>query len=114
MREKLLYAASKAQRAGRALSAKASAVLRRSAAGVSPRLAFREALAAYEPEPYAGSLVLLRAATMPLASQAPPDLGWGGLVERVEVETIPGYFTTPISEPGARVLAEKLSRRLES
>jgi hypothetical protein len=35
-------------------------------------------------------------------------------VEQVEVETIPGYFTTPISEPGARILAEKLSRRLRS
>jgi thioesterase domain-containing protein len=112
MRDRLAYAASKAQRAGRALSAKASAVLRGSAAGVSPRLAFRQALAAYDPEPYAGSILLLRAARMPLASQAPPDLGWGGLVEHVEVEKIPGYFTTPISEPGARILAEKLSQRL--
>lgn len=112
MRERLAYAASKAQRAGRALRAKASAVLRRSAAGVPPQLAFREALAAYEPEPYAGSIVLLRAATMPLASQAPPDLGWGRLAERVQVETISGYFTTPISEPGVRVLADRLSRQL--
>lgn len=118
MRDRLAYAASKAQRAGRALLGKVSAgarlrrVLGRSAAKLSPRLVFREALAAYDPKPYGGSLVVLRASTMPLGSQAPPDLGWGGLVERVEVETIPGYFTTPISEPGARILAERLSRRL--
>jgi thioesterase domain-containing protein len=114
MRERLAYAASKARRAGGALLGKASAIVDRSAAKVSPRVAFREALAAYRPEPYDGSLFVLRAAAMPLGSQAPRDLGWGGLVEQVEVEEIPGYFTTPISEPGARILAEKLSRRLGS
>jgi thioesterase domain-containing protein len=114
MRERVAYAASKARRAGRALGAKASAVLRRSAAGVSPQLVFREAAAAYTPEPYGGSLVVLRAAAMPLGSRAPRDLGWGGLVEQVEVETIPGYFTTPISEPGVRVLAERVARQLQS
>ncbi len=113
-RAKLAYAASKAQRARRALLGKVSAVVRRSAVTVSPQLAFGEALAAYDPEPYAGSMVLLRAARMPLGSQAPPDLGWAGLVQDMQVETIPGYFTTPISEPEVRVLAEKLSRRLGS
>jgi thioesterase domain-containing protein len=114
MREKFAYAASKAHRAGSASLDKMSAIVDRSAAKLSPRLAFREALAAYDPQPYGGSIVVLRAAAMPFGSQAPPDLGWGGLVERVEVETIPGYFTTPISEPGVRILAEKLSRRLHS
>jgi thioesterase domain-containing protein len=113
-RERLAYAASKARRAGVALLGKATAVVDRSAAKISPRAAFRQALAGYGPEPYGGSLVVLRAAAMPLGSRAPRDLGWGGLVEQVEVETIPGYFTTPISEPGARILAERLSRRLGS
>jgi oxalate---CoA ligase len=112
MREKLAYAASKAQRARRALTAKASRVLDPTAASVSPQLAFREALAAYDAAPYAGSMVLLRAARMPLGIHASPDLGWAGLVANLEVETIPGYFTTPISEPGVRVLADRLSAHL--
>jgi thioesterase domain-containing protein len=114
MSEKLAYVASKARRAGRALIGKVSAVVDRSTAKISSRAAFREALAGYHPEPYGGPIVVLRAATMPLASQTPPDLGWGRLAEQVEIETIPGYFTTPISEPGVRVLADRLSRRLRS
>jgi thioesterase domain-containing protein len=115
MRAKLAYAASKTQRAHTALSARASGVLRRSAAGASPQLAFREALAAYEPEPYAGSMVLFRAARLPLGIHAaPPDLGWGGLVRDIEIETVPGYFTTPISEPTVRMLAAGLSRHMDA
>ena len=112
MREKLAYAASKAQRARRALRAKSYRVLGRTAASVSPQLAFREALATYDAAPYAGSMVLFRAARMPLGIHASPDLGWAGLVADLEVETIPGYFTTPISEPGVRVLADRLSAHL--
>jgi len=112
MRAKLTYAASKAGRAREALVAKASAVMHRSATIVSPQLAFREALAAYNPAPYAGSVVLFRAARLPLGIQASPDLGWGSLVENLKIETVPGYFTTPISEPGVRILAEGLARHL--
>jgi thioesterase domain-containing protein len=115
MRAKLAYAASKAQRARTALSARVSGVLRRSTASASPQLAFREALAAYEPAPYAGSMVLFRAATLPLGiDAAPPDLGWGGLVGDIRIETVPGYFTTPISEPGVRMLAAGLSRHMDA
>ena len=109
---KLAYARSKAERARRALMAKASKTLRRSAASVSPQLAFNEALATYTPEPYRGFVVLFRAARLPLSIEAPPDLGWGELIEGIEVETVPGYFTTPISEPGVGILADGLSRRL--
>lgn len=112
MRDRLAYAESKARRASRALSRRAAAVVRGSDADISPQLVFRQALAAYDPKPYAGSMVVLRAAAMPLASQAPRDLGWGALVAQVQVETIPGYFTTPISEPGARILAQRLAGRL--
>jgi thioesterase domain-containing protein len=114
MDAKLAYAKSKARRARKALIAKASGVLRRSAATASPKLAFREALAAYNPRPYAGSAVLFRAARLPLGIQASPDLGWGGLVEDLEVETVPGYFATPMSEPGVRILADRFSRHLVS
>ncbi len=110
--EKLAYTAAKAGRARKALIRKARVVVRRSTAQASPQLVFREALAAYEPQPYAGSMVLFRAASMPLGSQAPADLGWRGLVREMQIETLPGYFTTPISEPGVRVLADKLSQHL--
>jgi thioesterase domain-containing protein len=112
MRAKPAYAAAKAGRARAALSARAAAVLRRSAVSVSPQLAFREAFAAYDPEPYPGSMVLFRAARMPLGVPIPADLGWAGLVADMEVEMVPGYYTTPISEPGVRTLADGLSRRL--
>jgi thioesterase domain-containing protein len=110
--DRLTYAASKARRARRAIVAKASATLAREAAEGSPQRAFREALAAYRPEPYAGPAVLFRASRMPLGVRAPADLGWGELTTAIEVETLPGYFTTPISEPGVRALARGLTRRL--
>ncbi len=110
MRAKFAYVIAKAQRAGRALRAKLSARRRRATGARSPQLAFREALAAYEPAPYAGSVVLFRAARMPLGSQAAPDMGWAALVQDVDVETIPGYFTTPISEPEVRTIADRLAR----
>jgi thioesterase domain-containing protein len=112
MADKLAYAAAKAARAHTALTSKVSGRLHRTDAAVSPRVAFREALAAYDPEPYAGSMVLFRAARLPLGIEAAPDMGWGGLVQDIEVETVPGYFTTPISEPGVRILADGISRHI--
>jgi thioesterase domain-containing protein len=114
MADKLAYAVAKAARARTALTAKVSGRLRRTGAAVSPRQAFREALAAYDPKPYAGPMVLLRAATMPFGIEAAPDMGWGGLVQDIAVETIPGYFTTPISEPGVRILAARLARHVDA
>jgi thioesterase domain-containing protein len=78
----------------------------------SPQLAFRNAFAAYTPTPYPGPIVVFRAARMPLGARVAPDMGWRGLAHSVEIETIPGYFTTPISEPGVRVLAARLSAHL--
>jgi thioesterase domain-containing protein len=112
MADKLVYATSKVARARTALTARVSALLSRSAAAVSPQLAFREALTAYDPRPYPGSMVLFRAARMPFGIQAPPEVGWAGLVADIEVETVPGYFTTLISEPGVRILADRLSAHL--
>ncbi len=112
--DKLAYAAAKAARARTALTAKVSGRLHRTDAVVSPQLVFREALAAYDPEPYAGSVALFRAARLPLGIESAPDMGWGVLVRDIEVETIPGYFTTPISEPGVRILAEGLARHVKA
>lgn len=98
------YVAAKAERARAAAARKGS--------GAPARLAFRDAFDAYAPAPYPGSVVVFRAARMPFGAAVAPDLGWGGLVDRLEVETIPGYFTTPISEPFVRVLAQRLSVHL--
>lgn len=111
-RAKLSYAASKAHRAWTALTTKASSGAGRSTAAVSARRGFREATAQYSPEPYDGPIVLYRAARLPLGVNAPDDLGWGALTRHLEVETIPGYFTTAISEPGVRILADRLDLRL--
>ncbi len=110
--EGLAYAAAKARRARTALRAKASQRVSRSTRGESPQLAFRKALAAYTPRPLAGPMVLFRAARLPLGIETTADLGWGNLVENLQVELVPGYFTTPISEPGARMLADGLSSHL--
>lgn len=112
MRAKLAYTTSRAERAREAFVAKASGVLPRSATIVSQEEAFGEALAAYDPAPYGGSMVLFRSARLPLGIEAASDLGWGGLVENLQIELVPGYFTTPISEPGVRILAERLGRYL--
>ena len=115
MRAKLAYVAVKAKRARTTFTTKARDAFSRSAAsGPSPRLAFRQAFAAYSPQAYPGPMVLFRAARMPLGARVPPDMCWGGLVEDLHVETIPGYFTTPISEPGVQVLADRLSQRVAS
>ncbi len=109
---KLTYVTSRAKRACRSVVARASVALRASAAGVSQPQAFKRALAAYEPAPYTGLTVLFRASRLPLGIQAAPDLGWGSVVENLEIEIIPGYFTTPISEPGVRILADRLTSYL--
>jgi len=113
MHARLNYTATRAARAFRATIAAASRVVPHSSRNVSPRQLFREALETYDPGRTEGSVVLFRAARLPLLVKAPPDLGWGSLVERVEVETIPGYFTTAISEPGVRILAERLARQID-
>jgi thioesterase domain-containing protein len=111
-RERLAYVTSRLTRVRAALTVKASAISGRPVADASGRLSFRGALAAYEPRPYAGSLLVLRASRLPLGSLAPRDLGWGALSAHAEVEVLPGYFTTPISEPLVRTLAERLAVHL--
>jgi hypothetical protein len=58
MDARLAYVASTAGRARMALNAKATAVLRRAGASASPQVAFRDAMAAYVPEPCTGTVVL--------------------------------------------------------
>ena len=106
------YAAVKARRARRSAAARVSALAGARPAGAAQGERFRRALASYAPGPYPGRAVLFRSSTLPLGMREPADLGWAALVEDLAIEVIPGYFTTPISQPGVRVLAERLSRRL--
>jgi thioesterase domain-containing protein len=110
-RGRRVYIRAKLHRARTALVAKGSDALRRSPDG-SHRQLFKGAVDAYDPPPTSGSAVVFRASKLPVGVASAPDLGWGTLIEHIQVETIPGYFTTPISEPGARILARKLSRYL--
>jgi thioesterase domain-containing protein len=113
-RAKLAYAASKADRVRETATARVSAALHRSSKTVTQQSAFKDALAAYTPKPYAGCVILFRAERLPLGIAANPDLGWGALVERLQVELVPGYFTTPISEPGVKILAELFGGHLSA
>lgn len=110
-RERREYIASRAKRHALALLRRAR---RGSAASTrSPERAFRDALARYQPRAYDGAAVLIRACSLPLGVRSGPGLGWQGLVASLAVETVPGYFTTPISEPGVELLAQRLARLLE-
>ena len=116
MRAKLEYAAEKAARAARALRRKiglGGLGGRGASAGAgAQRAALAHAFAAYRPEPCACPTVLLRASRLPLGIVTERDLGWGDLATDLQVEIVPGYFTTLISEPGVRALACALSARL--
>lgn len=113
MDDKLSYAASKARRARDALIARIAPPGHRSAGARARRTAFGQALADHDPSPCAGTAVLFRAACLPFGVRRPPDLGWGGLVTELDVVEIPGYFTTLISYPRVRMLAARLSQRLD-
>jgi thioesterase domain-containing protein len=108
-RERLSYVGSRAARVVARLGSRARTAER---SGPSAEASFRAALAHYSPAPYEGPLLLFRATELPLGIEHAPDMGWGALASEVEVVTVPGYFTTPISEPGVKLLAERLSGRL--
>lgn len=76
------------------------------------RRSFQEAFDTYQPSPYSGRVVLLRAGKLPWGLERDPDLGWADLVAELETVELPGYFATNLSEPAVRRLAEKLEEHL--
>jgi len=71
--------------------------------------AHHRALSNYRPRPYAGTITLIRAGTMPLFSPPEYDLGWGRIAKgRFEVKVIPGAHDNILTEPRVRVLAAHL------
>ncbi|HYO70115.1 MAG TPA: amino acid adenylation domain-containing protein, partial [Archangium sp.] len=72
----------------------------------------RRASRNYEPKPYEGSLVLLRAAEGPEGQEE--DLGWGELVRGgVEVHEVPGDHFSLIAMPHVEHLAARLRELLK-
>jgi len=105
------YATSRARKATSALKGKAR-IGADDSADAGARAAFREALAAYRPPAYDGPVWLFRASRLPLGARTTSDLGWGAFVEALEVEELPGYFTTNLSPPNVTFLADKLTARV--
>jgi amino acid adenylation domain-containing protein len=68
------------------------------------------AMRAFQPRPYPGRLILLRAEGSPAAE---PDHGWSRLAREVEVDSIPGDHYSILSKPHVEVLAERLKTRLD-
>jgi thioesterase domain-containing protein len=110
--ERSRYVKAKRARARAALTRRLAAVTHRSQPRASSRPTYARALAGYRPRPYAGSALVFRAARLPLGVATTRELGWAELIERVQLETVSGYFTTPISEPEVRTLAARLSHHL--
>src|SRR5579883_2394237 len=72
-----------------------------------------EAIAAYQPQPYPGHLVLFRARWQPLFSPHDPTLGWRGLARGgVSVHVINGNHDTFLYAPNVQRVAACLATRL--
>jgi thioesterase domain-containing protein len=112
--ERTAYVRAKSARAGAASGRLRARLMGRAAPQLAARTAFRAALAGYRPASYAGALLVLRAERLPLGIEPSEDLGWGLLAPNPTIERVAGYFTTAISEPGARTLASTLARHLEN
>jgi thioesterase domain-containing protein len=78
------------------------------------RLGFRQALTSYRAVPYAGRVVLFTGARLPWGIASTRDLGWGSLVDDLEVVELPCYFGTALLEPAVGVLADELERAMET
>lgn len=71
-----------------------------------------EARRRHQPNPYRGSMVLLRATEAPQPLMRDPGLGWSALSDRLEVVPIPGDHFTILSEPNISVLAQRIRHLL--
>jgi thioesterase domain-containing protein len=74
-----------------------------------------QALMGYQVRPYPGTVTLFRATGNDLGRLPDwgPDLRWGSVAGRLEVELIPGDHKGILREPNVRVLAERLRARLD-
>jgi len=67
------------------------------------------AVRSYEPQPYAGKVILFRASEQPKGIYPDPTLGWGTIgIEDLEVHEIPGHHGSILFEPRVGKLADIL------
>jgi thioesterase domain-containing protein len=67
------------------------------------------AAARYRPKPYDGRLVLFQRSARPTGRYYDTKFGWGELVNRLEIQEVPGDHKDMFLEPNVQTLAEKLS-----
>ncbi len=76
--------------------------------------AFRDALASYRPQPYAGRVVLFRARMQPLFGPHDPAKGWRHVAKGpFEIRRVPGNHLGMLQEPHVATLARELASALE-
>jgi len=74
-----------------------------------------QAVAGYQPQPYAGHLVLFRARWQPLFSPHDPTMGWGKLaLGGVTTHVIPGNHDTILYPPNVEQMAIHLMAHLSA
>ena len=88
--------------------------LRRRRSRADAAAAFQSALTGHEPQRYGGRVILFRAKRLPSGLACGSDLGWAEVVDELEIVPVPGYFTTAMSEPHVRVLAQKMRLMLDN
>jgi len=67
----------------------------------------------YNPKPYPGRVVLFRAQKSLLGVQQDPSIGWGEIIQDLEVCYLPGDHEALLFGPRSRAVAEKITEVLE-
>lgn len=76
--------------------------------------AHQKAYAAYQPQPYQGSVVLFAAQKQPLGIYSDPTLGWGKLIgDNLEVCAVPGHHLGMLSLPRVQIVAKYLQASID-
>ncbi|NDJ33412.1 MAG: amino acid adenylation domain-containing protein, partial [Chloroflexi bacterium] len=78
------------------------------------RIAHRKASEAYDPEPYPGTLTLIRARTQLIGTPHDETLGWGSRVTgELRVVEVPGYHESIMSHPRVAGVAQALRAEMD-
>ena len=67
-----------------------------------------QALRSYVPNHYRGQAALFKTEERLVADENDPTLGWGKVVEALELQSVPGNHYTIVREPHVKALAERL------
>jgi thioesterase domain-containing protein len=67
-----------------------------------------QALRNYVPNHYYGQAALFKTEERLIAGEQDPTMGWGKIVQALELQSVPGNHYTVVREPHVKVLAERL------